>query len=36
MIHSERTTRENSDLEGTLGAITALAVLCLIGLLFLL
>ena len=24
MIHSERTTRENSDLEGTLGAITAL------------
>ena len=36
MIHSDRTSRDDTNLEGTLGVITALAVLCLIGLLFLL
>lgn len=35
MIHSDR-TRDDTHLEGTLGVISALTVLCLMGLLFLL
>jgi hypothetical protein len=36
MIHTDRTQQDDTNLEGTLGAITALSVLCLIGLCFLL
>jgi len=36
MIQSDRTSRDDVNLEGTIGVITALAVLCMIGLFFLL